>query len=77
MGYHPLAEQTGGDDERRNQEAHRIIFELGLYRRVGDMREKERQFVIQSKDRLQEYGTRATFSAKQIFWLRDIKETYL
>lgn len=77
MTYHPLANETGGDDFARNREAHSIIFDMQLYAKVGEMTERERDFVTQSKDRLERYGVKAMFSAKQCFWLRDLKDVYL
>jgi hypothetical protein len=77
MTYHPLSNDTGGDDFARNQEAFAIIVTMKLHAKAGEMTERERDFVMQSKDRLERYGVKAMFSPKQVFWLRDLAEKYL
>jgi hypothetical protein len=75
--YHPLTNETGGDEFARNREAHSIVIDMELEARTEAMTQKERDFVEQSKDRLERYGVKAAFSAKQIFWLRDLKTKYI
>ena len=68
MAYHPLANDTGGTAEDRRAEADRILKILtdpcDLYTEV------EAKFI----DDMERGGP---VSAKQLFWLRDIKDKYL
>lgn len=76
MTYHPLANETGGDDFARNREAHKIVRVLGLNSLAGGMRPKEAEFIKDCYDRLEQYDVKAPFTVKQIFWLRDLKAKY-
>jgi hypothetical protein len=72
MSYHPLANETGGTAEDRRNEADRIIGILADHIVAWKLlNEVEYQFVqnISPHHRL--------VSAKQLFWLRDIKDKYL
>jgi hypothetical protein len=77
MAYHPLANDTGGDAFARNREASKIIIELKLFDVVSKMHANERDFVLSSRARLEQYGIKAMFSPKQVFWLRDLRDLYL
>lgn len=66
MAYHPLS--NVGTPEERREEADRLI-EL-IAENQGELNEKERDFVADI-----EMG--GNVSAKQLFWLRDIKDKYL
>jgi len=69
---------SGGSNEDRNTEAHRILFEMKLGDMVGSFeQEKENDFVQGLLDKFDDYGTGTFVSSKQIFWLRDLKEKYL
>lgn len=66
--YHPLTNDTGGDEKSRITEAHTICRMLEEF---GDsMTDKEKGFVEQMTDT--DYC-----SPKQLFWLRDIKDKYV
>jgi len=68
MTYHPLTQESGGDEKARVEEAHRIV---GLLEEFSwEMTQKERDFIEQMADC--DYCT-----TKQIFYLRDIKDRYL
>jgi len=69
---------SGGSNEDRNAEAHRILFEMKLGDMVGSFeQDKENDFVQGLLDKFDDYGTGTFVSSKQIFWLRDLKEKYL
>lgn len=68
MTYHPLARETCGDEIARVAEAHticKIVEDL-----TEQMTQKEQDFVGEMVDC-------AYCTAKQLFWLRDIKDKYL
>ena len=67
MSYHPLANESGGDDLSRAKEARTIVRLLEDV--TEQMTQKERDFVEEMNDC--DYC-----SVKQLFWLRDIKSKY-
>jgi len=67
---------SGGDNADRNEEAHRILFDLGL-QNAALQSDKEQDFVAGMVDRFEQYGERTIVSSKQLFWLRDLKDRYL
>ena len=68
MSYHPLAQESGGDEQARVKEAHTIVRILEEF--TDQMTPKEAEFVDSMTDC--DYCT-----TKQLFWLRDIKDKYL
>ena len=69
---------SGGDNDARNAEAHRILFEMKLGEMCGSFeQEKENDFVQRLMDQFAAFGGRTFVSSKQLFWLRDLKEKYL
>lgn len=70
-----LHQESGGTAEDRANEAHRIVFEMGLKDIALEPREQD--FVGKIAERLEQYGSEAFVSPKQLFWLRDLKEKYL
>ena len=68
MTYHPLANESGGDELSRINEARETVRMLEEFN--DQMSQKEQEFVEQMTDC--DYCT-----VKQIFWLRDIKDKYL
>ena len=68
MTYHPLTEDSGGDELARCNEAHTLCRMLEEF--ADEMTQKERGFYEQMTDC-------DSCSTKQLFWLRDIKERYL
>ena len=67
---------SGGDNTARNQEAWRILNDLGL-KDCAFEQDREMDFVGGLVDRFEQYGERTIISSKQLFWLRDLKEKYL
>jgi hypothetical protein len=68
MSYHPLSNDTGGDADSRRAEANRIL-EI-LDREPQDhFTQRQQEFIEQMSDRLR------PVSAKQLFWLRDLKDS--
>lgn len=67
---------SGGSAEDRNDEARRILFDMGL-KDASFEQSKEEDFVSSLVDRFEQYGTKAIVSSKQLFWLRDLKDKYL
>jgi hypothetical protein len=68
VNYHPLTEESGGDENARVNEARDIC---RMVEEFGDMMsQKERDFIEQMTDC--DYCT-----TKQLFYLRDIKDRYL
>jgi len=73
MSYHPLANDTGGTEEDRRNEADRILKILvNNDVDVGVMSPRESKFVEEMLD-----DQTVVISPKQLFWLRDIKDKYL
>lgn len=70
MAYNPLSNDTGGTADDRRSEADRILELLAAYVPLEDMTDKEQEFVDNMQDD-------RPVSAKQLFWLRDIKDKYL
>lgn len=68
MTYHPLTQESGGDEKSRITEAHTICRLLEEF--SEQMSGKKRQFVEQMTDC--DYCT-----TKQLFYLRDIKDRYI
>ena len=68
MTYHPLTQESGGDELSRIEEARTIV--RLLEEASEEMQPKERAFVESMADC--DYAT-----TKQLFWLRDIKDKYL
>lgn len=67
---------SGGDNASRNEEARRILFELGL-KDAPFEREKDEDFVAGMVDRFDQYGEKTIVSSGQLFWLRDLKDKLL
>lgn len=66
---------SGADNTARASEAERI---LGMLDGCEDgLKEREREFVIQMRERIEQYGKNTFVSSKQLFWLRDIKDRFL
>jgi len=64
----PLGQETGGDENARLSEAHRLVDMItSVQDRLGP---KEARFVEDMRDC-------TTCSGRQLFWLRDIKDKYL
>ena len=70
MAYHPLANESGGDENSRINEAREIVKMLEVC--YEEMKANEQNFVNQMAD-----TDCAWVSVKQLFWLRDIKDKYL
>ena len=68
MTYHPLTQESGGDELSRIQEARTIV--RMLEECSDEMTERQRDFVNQMAN--SDYC-----STKQLFWLRDLKDRYL
>jgi hypothetical protein len=73
MSYHPLANDTGGTADDRRNEADRIL-EIIAHECLKTMTPAEYKF-LGDMEELKE--KRRPISAKQLFWLRDIKDKYL
>jgi hypothetical protein len=67
MAYHPLTNESGGDDSSRRGEAAKLVSLLEPY--LDEMTPTQRRFVEQ----MSEGGP---VSTKQIFWLRDLVERH-
>lgn len=72
MAYHPLANDTGGSDEDRRNEADRILKMLVDIDPEFHMTPSEQRFI----EKMYDDGAQP-ISPKQLFWLRDIKDKYL
>ncbi len=70
MAYHPLTNESGGDENSRINEARKIVEMLEVC--YEEMKANEQSFVNQMADTDCE-----RCSVKQLFWLRDIKDKYL
>jgi hypothetical protein len=68
MTYHPLTQESGGDELSRIDEAHTICRMLEEF--YDQMTDKERGFIEQMTDC-------DSCTTKQLFWLRDLREKYL
>ncbi len=77
MSYSAFREgqETGGDPAERPDEVRRLLGMIGD--RTDEMAPNEQRFVADCKDRLKRYGPKMQVSAKQLFWLRDLKENLL
>jgi hypothetical protein len=74
MSFSPLHKESGGDDAQRSSEAIRL---LGM---IDDeaLAPNEGRFISDCRERLEKYGApKFWISAKQLFWLRDIKDGQL
>jgi hypothetical protein len=67
---------SGGDNDSRNAEASRILFDLGL-KDAAFERTKDEDFVSQMVERFEQYGGKTIVSSAQLFWLRDLKDKLL
>lgn len=67
---------SGGSAEDRNDEAKRILFDMGL-KDAAFEQSREEDFVASLIDRFEQYGIKTAVSSKQLFWLRDLKDKYL
>lgn len=76
MVYERKDTASGGDNDARNAEAHRILFDMGL-KDAAFEQSKEEDFVAEMVERFEEYKGRTFVSSKQLFWLRDLKDKYL
>jgi hypothetical protein len=73
MTYHPLSNDTGGSADDRRAEASRILSILvnsGLD--VDSLPERQANFIRQMLD-----DETVPISPKQLFWLRDIKDSVI
>jgi hypothetical protein len=70
-----LFQESGGDNSDRLEEAKKLLA-MGLTENLEQMSEKERKFVEDTITRIDDYGIEALVSAKQLFWLRDLKDKY-
>ena len=77
MAYHPLANDSGGTAEDRNNEAFDILVKKDLQNKIEMMTEREAEFITQLADRMSQFGAKCMVSPKQLFWLRDLLEKYL
>lgn len=68
MAYHPLANETGGDEQSRVEEARKICRMLEEH--TDEMSQRHKDFVEQMTDC-------DGCTPKQLFFLRDIKDQYL
>lgn len=69
---------SGGENNDRNAEARRILFDMRLGEQCGAFeKENENDFVQGLLDKFDQYGEQTFVSSKQLFWLRDLKEKYL
>ena len=68
MAYHELTKETGGSADNRRAEADRIV-KILTEGDVSEFSQKEIDFIHQMEDG-------GPVSAKQLFWLRDIKDKY-
>lgn len=70
-----LNQESGGDADSRAAEANRILFEMGVAEACGSFEDdKSNEFVQGMIDRFEKYGPKTQVSAKQLFWLRDLKD---
>lgn len=67
---------SGGDNDARNAEASRILFDMGL-KDAAFEQGNEADFVAGLVDKFQQFEGRTYVSSKQLFWLRDLKDKYL
>lgn len=66
---------SGADNVARAAETERILGMLDGYEDA--MKLSDREFVIQMRDRIEQYGKNTFVSSRQLFWLRDIKDRLL
>jgi len=69
MAYHPLATESGGTADDRRAEATRILKILADVS-PDEFTGKETEFLDEMED------NNRPVSAKQLYWLRDIKAKY-
>jgi hypothetical protein len=75
MTYHQLSNDTAQTPERRAEEAQQLIKQLADH--TETMNQKEQGFISETSDRLDQYGTKAFISPKQLFYLRDLVSRYV
>jgi hypothetical protein len=69
-----LGQQTGAPESEHNEEARRILVDMGLTTHTDDMSPKERNFVEDMFAKVEE--GKWALSGKQLFYLRDLKDKY-
>jgi hypothetical protein len=69
-----LGQQSGGSAEDITNEAERLLKMLENHEPEDS---RSAQFLQQMRERFEQYGSRTQVSAKQLFWLRDIKDKSL
>jgi hypothetical protein len=72
-----ITQTSGGSGSERYQEARRILFTMDLVKKVSVMTPKNRTFIEGLVERIEKYGINTTISPKVLFWLRDLKDTYI
>jgi hypothetical protein len=75
MAYNSLSNDSGQTQERRNQEALKIAQALAA--KIAEMTPTEAGFIGKLHGLIGPMGFRVSISAKQLFWLRDLREKYL
>jgi hypothetical protein len=71
-----LTQESGSTGTERCLEAQRIMA-MGLPACTSAMREREAVFVTDMAAKLKRYEDACCISPSQLFWLRDLKDTYL
>jgi hypothetical protein len=75
VSANPLYKESGGDDASRSSEAIKLLEMIDDNALVSP---SDSKFVSDCRERLEQYGqAKFWISAKQLFWLRDIKDRQL